>query len=118
MLVRLVRMTFRPDALDAFLDHFDRVAPRIRAFDGCKHLELWHDPRFPNVCTTYSQWRDDDALEAYRASDLFRGTWSEVKTLFAAPPVAQSLAPVRASEAIARRALDAPPAPSSPNTTA
>ncbi len=41
MLIRLVRMTFRPDALEAFLALFDASAPQIRAFPGCRHLELW-----------------------------------------------------------------------------
>jgi quinol monooxygenase YgiN len=103
MLVRLVRMTFRPDALDAFLDHFDRAAPQIRTFDGCAHLELWQDARFPNVCTTHSHWRDGAALEAYRASDLFRTTWAEVKPLFAARPVAHSHRVLRPAEARAAR---------------
>ena len=90
MLIRLVRMTFHPDTLDSFLDHFDRVSPKIRAFDGCEHLELWQNERYPNICTTYSHWTGPDALEAYRHSELFRSTWSEVKPLFAAPPTASS----------------------------
>ena len=90
MLIRLVRMTFRPDALDDFLVHFDRVSPHIRAFEGCTYLELWHGHRFSNICTTHSHWTGPDALEAYRRSDLFRSTWAEVKPFFAAPPVASS----------------------------
>lgn len=90
MLVRLVRMTFRPDALPAFLERFDRSAPHIRAFPGCRHLELWQDIRYPNVVTTYSLWADDEALERYRRSDLFRQTWAETKPLFAGPPEAFS----------------------------
>lgn len=90
MLIRLVRMTFRPEALDAFMQIFDASAPQIRAFPGCSHLELWEDARFANILTTYSHWADDDALDAYRHSDLFRTTWARTKPLFAAPPSAHS----------------------------
>ena len=90
MLIRTVRMTFRPDRLDAFRALFAEAQPKIRAVDGCEHLALWADARYPNVLTTYSHWRDADALEAYRSSDLFRTTWAQTKPLFAASPVAHS----------------------------
>lgn len=94
-LVRIVRMTFHPDAVDDFIAHFDEVSPHIRAFAGCRHLELWRDDRYPNVCTTYSQWDSTDALNAYRKSDLFADAWRTAKSLFAARPVAQSYTPTR-----------------------
>lgn len=100
VLIRIVRMTFRPDAVDPFLEYFDRAAPQIRAFDGCEHLELWADTRFPNCCTTCSHWTGDDALEAYRQSDLFRSTWDAVKPLFAARPEAWSYSVLRSAASI------------------
>ena len=90
MLLRTVRMTFRPDRLDEFLALFRATSPQIRAFPGCGHLELWQDARFPNVLSTYSAWSDADALERYRQSDLFRTTWARTTPLFAAAPVAHS----------------------------
>ena len=83
-------MTFRPDALAEFRAMFDAVAPQIRAFEGCRHLELWEDARYPNILTTLSRWDDADALDAYRDSDLFRTTWAKTKPLFAAPTIAHS----------------------------
>lgn len=97
MLIRLVRMTFHPNAVDAFLDLFDRSAPRIRAFPGCLHLELWQGERYPNILTTCSHWSGPEALEAYRHSDLFRSTWAQTKPLFAAPPEAFSHHVLRAA---------------------
>ena len=94
-LVRIVRMTFHPDAVDDFIAHFDQVSPHIRAYAGCRHLELWRDGRYPNICTTYSQWDSTDALNAYRKSDLFADAWKTAKSLFAARPVAQSYVPTR-----------------------
>ncbi|WP_028567028.1 putative quinol monooxygenase [Salisaeta longa] len=96
MIVRIVRLTFRPDAVDAFLSHFDAAAPKIRATDGCQHLDLWRATRYPNICTTHSRWASRVALDAYRHSDLFRSTWAQVKPLFAAPPQATSYTVARA----------------------
>lgn len=83
-------MTFRPEALEAFLEIFDASAPQIRAFPGCHHLELWQDTRYPNILTTFSRWDDEAALDRYRHSDLFKTTWAKTKPLFAAPPRAFS----------------------------
>ncbi len=90
MLVRTVRMTFRPDAVEEFLTMFEGVAPQIRAVEGCRHLELWEDARYPNILTTYSLWDGPAALDAYRESALFRSTWARTKAWFAAPTVAHS----------------------------
>lgn len=98
-LIRLVHMTVRPDERDAFLEHFDDAAPRIRAFEGCRRLELWQGERFPNVCTAFSLWTGEEALERYRRSALFRETWAKVKPLFAAAPVARSHRVLREAQA-------------------
>ncbi len=83
MLVRIVRMTFRPDALSDFHAIFDRSKQPIRSFPGNRHLELLGDPDNPAVRMTYSLWDNADALEAYRQSELFRQTWAATKALFA-----------------------------------
>lgn len=83
-------MTLRPEAVPEFLAMFRETSPLIRGFVGCEHLELWEDARFPNILSTYSLWSGEDALEAYRRSDLFRETWTRTKRWFAAPPVAHS----------------------------
>jgi quinol monooxygenase YgiN len=91
MLIRTVRMTFRPDRVEDFLaEIFRPSAPRIRAFPGCRHLELWRDERFPNILTTCSHWDDAAALEEYRTSELFLSTWARTTPLFAAPAAAHS----------------------------
>lgn len=90
MLIRIVRMTFRPDAVDAFLRIFEQTAPAIRNFPGCRHLELWQDRDAGNVLTSFSHWISEDALERYRNSALFQETWAGVTPLFDARPVAHS----------------------------
>ncbi len=94
MLIRVVRMTFRPDGVAPFLDLFAASRPLIRAFPGCRHLELWRDADQPEVFCTYSHWESEAALEAYRQSELFRSTWARTKPLFAAKAQAFSVRPV------------------------
>ncbi len=98
MLIRLVRMTFHPDRVEDFHALFSRVAPRIQAFDGCLHLELWRDVRYPNILTTYSHWTGPEALDHYRKSALFKETWADTSRLFAAPPRAYSQFRVRSEK--------------------
>jgi hypothetical protein len=95
VLIRLVRMTFRPDSVDTFLAIFDESASQIRSFPGCHHLELWKDAAGTNVFTTYSLWEDEAALEQYRRSELFTRTWSRTKALFSASPIALSHRQIR-----------------------
>lgn len=90
MLIRFVRMTFQEERLPAFLSIFDSSKAKIRAFPGCRHLELLRDLDQPNVRLTLSHWESADALAAYRQSDLFRTTWAATKVLFADKPVAYS----------------------------
>lgn len=100
MLIRIVRMTFAEDTVEAFLTHFDEVAPKIRQFPGCRHLTLWRDADTPTVCTTYSHWDDAEALDRYRNSELFRNAWATVKPLFDDRPEAHSYTVARPAEAI------------------
>lgn len=106
MLIRIVRLTLDPAQVDAFQTHFGEVAPRIRQFEGCEHLELWADAAYPNVMMTHSHWLDDGALQAYRSSEVFRTAWQVVKPMFAARPQAFSATVARSSGAIERALRD------------
>lgn len=90
MLIRIVRMTFQEDQLDAFQQIFDKSKHHIRAFQGCQHLQLLCDLNNPAIRMTYSHWDSPEALENYRQSELFRTTWAVTKVLFSAKPVAFS----------------------------
>lgn len=91
MLKRLVKMTFRADAVAQFRHEvFEESKDRIRAFPGCRHMELLQDVAQPHVLFTLSLWESEAALAAYRASDLFRETWAKTKVLFAERPEAWS----------------------------
>ncbi|MCH8275914.1 MAG: antibiotic biosynthesis monooxygenase [Bacteroidetes bacterium] len=61
MLIRTVRMTLRPDALDHFLSLVDRSPSRIRSFPGCSRLDLWMDVSNPSVMTTATSYNGADS---------------------------------------------------------
>ena len=85
MLIRIVRMTFRPDAVPAFLEIFAASQPKIEAQPGCHSVHLWRDAADPRILATYSRWASEAALNQYRRSELFGGVWPRTKVLFAEP---------------------------------
>ena len=89
-LIRVVRMTFRPEEVAAFLENFEAHKILIRNFPGCLHLELWQDENQKNIFVTYSHWESEAALNQYRDSQLFKSGWSFTKTLFSEKPQAWS----------------------------
>ncbi len=84
-------MEFEPEKLGEFHEIFDATKHLIRAFPGCLHLELHQDARHPEVRYTFSMWESEEALNAYRASELFGSVWPKTKTLFKGKPLAYSL---------------------------
>ena len=96
--IRIVKMTFHPERVADFLDMFDERSSRIRAFRGCESLDLISDTQFANVMTTISVWTSEEALAAYRTSDVFNDTWEVTKEMFADRPEAASYTPVRRVE--------------------
>jgi len=91
MLLRIVKMHFRTDYRDAFLQVFEQSCAQIRAFPGCHHVELLNSQDDPNLFFTYSHWESEQALEAYRNSPLFQATWAQTKIGFDARPEAWTL---------------------------
>ncbi len=98
MIRRIVKMTFQNDKIDDFLAIFNESHPKIRAFPGCAHLELWRAQTPENVLFTYSHWENEAALENYRHSELFRTTWAKTKVLFADKPQAWSVDQIAESQ--------------------
>lgn len=84
-------MVFKEENRAAFEEIFRESQPKIRAFEGCGHVELWRDIDQPGTYFTHSHWNDAAALENYRHSELFRSTWAKTKVLFDAKPEAWSV---------------------------
>jgi len=90
MITRIVQMTIQEHQVDEFLRIIQTNIPRIRAFEGCHGVDLMQDLYRPYVFFTISKWASEEALEHYRNSDVFRGTWKKTKVLFSLPAHAWS----------------------------
>ena len=82
MIVRIVKMTFLPEAVFEFLNLFEERKELIRNRQGCHHLELLQEKKEGCVFFTYSYWESEEDLERYRHSELFKDTWQKTKALF------------------------------------
>mgnify|MGYP000389165877 CR=1 FL=1 len=91
MFVRIVKMSFSEEHIDAFLKNFEENKRQIRNFKGCKLLELYRDKTDSNIFFTYSYWETEHDLEQYRTSELFNQIWSKTKVLFNDKPEAWSV---------------------------
>ena len=92
MIKRFVKLTFRPEEVETFLTTvFEPSKAQIRAFPGCRHMELLRSTDQPNALFTLSLWDDAAALENYRQSELFQNTWAKSKALFAEKAAAWSM---------------------------
>ena len=90
MIVRIVRMSFKQDAVDAFLKNFKDNKQKIRKSVGCSHLELMQDLNDPTVFTTHSHWDNEECLNGYRNTELFKNVWKKTKVLFSDKPIAHT----------------------------
>ena len=91
MLVRIVKMRFQEDKIEAFLANFNQVKEKIRGFEGNQFLELYQDKNDPRIFFTYSYWKDEESLNKYRKSALFQEVWPQTKALFDEKPQANSV---------------------------
>ncbi len=91
MFVRIVKMGFHNQHIDAFLINFNAKKEFIRNTNGCQLLELYRDKNDPTIFFTYSYWETEQDLENYRNSDLFKGVWAQTKILFNKKPEAWSV---------------------------
>ena len=91
MLKRIVKMSFQEDQISPFIAKFEANKDKIRNFPGCRHVELLQVKDNPQMFFTFSIWDDEEALDAYRHSELFKGIWTVTKLMFDSKPEAWSL---------------------------
>lgn len=91
MFIRIVKMSFYPEKVEAFLENFHKNKEHIRNFKGNTFLELYQDKNNKSVFFTYSIWESEEDLENYRNSELFNEVWSFTKALFNDKPQAWSV---------------------------
>lgn len=91
MFVRIVKMRFQEDKITAFLENFEQVKHHIRHVEGNQLLELYQDKQDNCTFFTYSYWNNEENLENYRNSELFKEVWAFTKALFSDKPEAWSV---------------------------
>ncbi|AWM14755.1 antibiotic biosynthesis monooxygenase [Flavobacterium sp. NRK F10] len=91
MFIRIVKMRFQEDKIEAFLENFHQFKDQIRSFEGNHLLELYRDKNDPRTFFTYSYWESETHLNNYRKSELFGQVWPFTKTLFSDKPEAWSV---------------------------
>ncbi|MDR0801060.1 antibiotic biosynthesis monooxygenase family protein [Fluviicola sp.] len=91
MLTRIVKLTFQEEKIDDFLAYFNTINTRVSTFENCYGMRLMQDMYHPYIVFTYSNWKDESALNRYRDSELFRGVWSTIKPWFGGKPEAWSV---------------------------
>ena len=91
MIIRIVKMSFKADRVKEFIEDFKTNREGIMEFDGCELLDLLEVKGEDNVYMTYSYWKDEDSLERYKNSDIFRKVWEPTKEKFNAKPEAWTM---------------------------
>ena len=91
MILRLVKMKFKPEESANFIAFFDTIKDRIEAMPGIVSVKLYQDENDPNVFFTHSMWLNTSSLDAYRTSDFFKVIWPKTKLMFDDKPMAWSL---------------------------
>jgi quinol monooxygenase YgiN len=91
MIKRIVKMTFKAEFVEEFVALFNSKKVLIEAVEGCTFVELLQDASNPNIFFTYSLWKEESYIEAYRHSELFKHVWAQTKIGFDDKPEAWSL---------------------------
>lgn len=91
MILRIVKLTFKPEHREDFLQYIVKFREEISLSPGCHGVEILNAILDKNVFFTYSKWEDDESLNQYRESPLFQMVWTQVKQWFSERPEAWSL---------------------------
>lgn len=91
MITRIVKLHFQPEKTGDFLAFFETIKWQVARQPDCYGMKLLRDVNDPNIVFTYSRWKDEDALNAYRDSELFGKVWPTIKPWFGAKAEAWSV---------------------------
>ncbi|MEY2830339.1 MAG: hypothetical protein RIQ33_2197 [Bacteroidota bacterium] len=91
MIIRIVKLTFKPEMVNEFIEIFNSSKALIKNCEGCESVELLNDVARKNIYFTYSLWQSETDLNNYRQSDLFKMVWAKTKILFGDKPEAWSV---------------------------
>lgn len=91
MITRIVKLTIQKEHIATFQSIFEANNAKIGQFPGCKLVKGYQSISEKNIFFTYSIWDSEDALNAYRKSELFGSIWPKTKSLFLAPAEAHTV---------------------------
>jgi quinol monooxygenase YgiN len=90
MIKRIVKIELKSDKIAEFQAIFQESKMKILGQEGCFHVELLRCQAPDNIFFTFSMWESEEALNAYRKSELFGSVWPKTKACFANPAEAWS----------------------------
>ncbi len=83
MITRVVKIHFQEDKIQDFLTFFETIKFKVAQQPNCFGMKLLQDKNNPEIVFTYSLWKDEEALNKYRDSDLFSNeVWPKIKPWF------------------------------------
>lgn len=84
MITRIVKLTVKPEAIEAFTTHYSIFKDYVLSQEGCHSLHLSQTTDGPsNVYYTFSIWGSEAALDAYRHTEKFKTEiWPSLKACF------------------------------------
>jgi quinol monooxygenase YgiN len=91
MITRVVKLSFKPENIQAFQAIFAETKQQIEQFKGCIGVKGFQDSKQPELFFTISQWESEMDLNAYRNSAFFESVWSRTKALFNDKPAAWTI---------------------------
>ena len=91
MINRIVKIRFTEHFSPKFEQIFIDTKPYILKQKGCVSVTLLKNIHQKNEYFTYSLWENEDDLNNYRNTALFKSVWKELKHNFSIKPEAWSL---------------------------
>ncbi|MES2587462.1 MAG: antibiotic biosynthesis monooxygenase family protein [Bacteroidota bacterium] len=83
MITRVVKIHFQAEKIAEFLLFFESIKWKVAKQPNCFGMKLLQDKSNPEIIFTYSIWKDENALNAYRDSELFsQEVWPKIKPWF------------------------------------
>ena len=91
MITRLVKLSLEPSKAAEFEAIFKESQQLIQNFKGCQKTDLFKVSGSQAEFFTISYWDNEQHLDNYRNSELFKSVWAKVKPLFADKAAAWTL---------------------------
>lgn len=91
MINRIVKIRFNEDFSCEFEQIFIETKPLILKQKGCISVTMMKNIHQKNEFFTYSLWKNEEDLNNYRNTELFKSVWKKLKSNFSTKPEAWSL---------------------------